>query len=98
MSGTLLWPSPDPPPIPDPAFAGSSKDRPSDTPRGLLAPQWACCCGVTRTVRKPDAPLPNDPDYPRLWQIVNKNNQNRYIEYQKRTSRPIPIVVLIPKG
>ena len=42
--------------------------------------------------------LPNDPDYPRLWQIVNKNNQNRYIEYQKRTSRPIPIVVLTPKG
>ena len=42
--------------------------------------------------------LPNDPDYPRLWQIVNKNNQNRYIEYQKRTSRPIPVVVLTPKG
>ena len=42
--------------------------------------------------------LPNDPDYPRLWQIVNKNNQNRYIEYQKRTSRPIPVVVLTPKA
>ena len=42
--------------------------------------------------------LPDDPDYPRLWQTVNKNNQNRYIEYQKRTSRPIPVVVLTPKG
>ena len=42
--------------------------------------------------------LPGDPDYPGLWQIVNKNNQNRYIEYQKRTSRPIPVVVLTPKG
>jgi deazaflavin-dependent oxidoreductase (nitroreductase family) len=42
--------------------------------------------------------LPNDPDYPRLWQIVNKNNRNRYIEYQKRTSRPIPVVVLTPKS
>ncbi len=42
--------------------------------------------------------LPDDPDYPRLWQIVNKNNQNRYTEYQKRTSRPIPVVVLTPKG
>jgi F420H(2)-dependent quinone reductase len=42
--------------------------------------------------------LPDDPDYPRLWRIVNKNNQNRYIEYQKRTSRPIPVVVLTPKG
>lgn len=42
--------------------------------------------------------LSDDPDYSRLWQIVNKNNQNRYNEYQKRTSRPIPIVVLTPKG
>ena len=41
--------------------------------------------------------LPDDPDYSRLWQIVNKNNQNR-IEYQKRTSRLIPVVVLTPKG
>jgi F420H(2)-dependent quinone reductase len=42
--------------------------------------------------------LPDDSDYPRLWQIVNENNQNRYIAYQKRTSRPIPVVVLTPKG
>ena len=42
--------------------------------------------------------LPDDPDYQRLWQIVNKNNQNRYIEYQKRTSRPIPVVVLEPNS
>ena len=41
---------------------------------------------------------PEDPDYSRLWEIVNKNNQNRYVEYQKRTSRPIPVVVLSPKG
>jgi hypothetical protein len=31
-----------------------------------------------------------------LWQIVNKNNANRYANYQKRTSRPIPVVVLTP--
>ena len=37
--------------------------------------------------------LPADPDYARLWQIVNKNNANRYQNYQKRTSRPIPVVV-----
>jgi deazaflavin-dependent oxidoreductase (nitroreductase family) len=44
------------------------------------------------------AVTPDDPDYPRLWQLVNamKNNRNRYIEYQKRTSRPIPVVVLTP--
>jgi F420H(2)-dependent quinone reductase len=40
---------------------------------------------------------PGDPDYERLWRIVNKNNSNRYTEYQKKTSRPIPVVVLTPK-
>lgn len=42
--------------------------------------------------------LPGDPDYPRLWEIVNnmKGNKNRYIGYQKRTTRPIPVVVLTP--
>ena len=38
--------------------------------------------------------LPADPEYARLWQIVNKNNSNRYAGYQKKTSRPIPVVVL----
>jgi deazaflavin-dependent oxidoreductase (nitroreductase family) len=41
--------------------------------------------------------LPDDPDYTRLWQIVNKNNGNRYEAYQKKTSRPIPVVVLTPR-
>jgi deazaflavin-dependent oxidoreductase (nitroreductase family) len=40
--------------------------------------------------------LPADPDYARLWQIVNKNNGNRYEAYQTKTSRPIPVVVLKP--
>ena len=38
--------------------------------------------------------LPADPDYALLWQIVNKNNSNRYEAYQTKTSRPIPVVVL----
>ena len=37
---------------------------------------------------------PDDPDYPRLWRLVNKNNSDRYTGYQRRTSRPIPIFVL----
>jgi deazaflavin-dependent oxidoreductase (nitroreductase family) len=41
--------------------------------------------------------LPDGPDYARLWQIVNKNNSNRYEAYQKKTSRPIPVVVLTPR-
>jgi deazaflavin-dependent oxidoreductase (nitroreductase family) len=42
--------------------------------------------------------VPGDPDYERLWDVVNnmKNNKNRYIGYQKRTSRPIPVVRLTP--
>lgn len=40
--------------------------------------------------------LPNSLDYARLWKLVNKNNANRYVEYQKKTSRPIPVIVLTP--
>jgi deazaflavin-dependent oxidoreductase (nitroreductase family) len=39
---------------------------------------------------------PSDPDYPRLWKIVNDNNGNRYTAYQEHTARPIPVVVLTP--
>jgi deazaflavin-dependent oxidoreductase (nitroreductase family) len=39
---------------------------------------------------------PSDPDYDRLWKIVNDNNGDRYTAYQERTSRPIPLVVLTP--
>jgi F420H(2)-dependent quinone reductase len=41
--------------------------------------------------------LPDDPDYGRLWQIVNKNNANRYEGYQARTSRAIPVIALTPR-
>jgi len=37
-----------------------------------------------------------DPDYNRVWQIVNENNHDRYSGYQQRTSRPIPVVALTP--
>lgn len=40
--------------------------------------------------------LPSDPDYARLWRIVNANNADRYDGYQARTSRPIPVVRLTP--
>jgi hypothetical protein len=43
------------------------------------------------------AVLPDDADYARLWELVNKNNGNRYNGYQGRTSRPIPVVVLTPR-
>ncbi len=35
-----------------------------------------------------------DPDYPRLWALVNRVNHGRYDGYQQRTNRPIALVVL----
>jgi F420H(2)-dependent quinone reductase len=36
----------------------------------------------------------DDPEYARLWQLVNRVNGNRYDAYQSQTARPIPVVVL----
>ena len=35
-----------------------------------------------------------DPDYPRLWRVVNQVNHGRYDGYQRLTTRPIALVVL----
>lgn len=35
-----------------------------------------------------------DPDYDRLWKLVNDKNGNRYDGYQRKTTRPIPLVAL----
>jgi F420H(2)-dependent quinone reductase len=35
-----------------------------------------------------------DPGYGRLWRLVNDKNGNRYDAYQKKTTRPIPLVAL----
>ena len=39
---------------------------------------------------------PSDPDYERLWKIVNDNNKDRYSAYQRQTSRPIPVIAVTP--
>jgi deazaflavin-dependent oxidoreductase (nitroreductase family) len=36
----------------------------------------------------------SDPDYARLWKLVNDKNGNRYDGYQKKTTRRIPLVAL----
>jgi deazaflavin-dependent oxidoreductase (nitroreductase family) len=46
--------------------------------------------GAARVVEK------SDPDFERLWKIVNENNKDRYTAYQKQTSRQIPIVAVTP--
>lgn len=40
--------------------------------------------------------LPGDPDRDRLWRLVNENNGGRYAQYQTKTNRAIPVVVLTP--
>jgi len=35
-----------------------------------------------------------DPDFARVWKMVNDGNAGRYDAYQKKTSRPIPVVAL----
>jgi deazaflavin-dependent oxidoreductase (nitroreductase family) len=52
--------------------------------------------GPKRLAVTAHAVLPDDPDYSRLWKIVNDNNSGRYDAYQTKTSRPIPVVVLTP--
>ncbi len=47
--------------------------------------------GIAKALR------PEDPEYERLWKIVNENNKDRYTAYQKQTTRPIPVVVLTPR-
>jgi deazaflavin-dependent oxidoreductase (nitroreductase family) len=37
-----------------------------------------------------------DPDYLRLWRLVNAVNHDRYDGYQSKTIRPIPLVVVRP--
>jgi F420H(2)-dependent quinone reductase len=42
--------------------------------------------------------MPDDPDYPRRWTMVDTNNNGRYAQYQKMTQRPIAIVELRPRS
>jgi F420H(2)-dependent quinone reductase len=39
---------------------------------------------------------PSDPDYDRLWKIVNDSNRDRYSAYQKQTARAIPVIAIRP--
>ncbi len=39
---------------------------------------------------------PDDPEFARLWKLVNDKNARRYDSYQAKTERPIPLVALTP--
>jgi deazaflavin-dependent oxidoreductase (nitroreductase family) len=59
-------------------------------------PQAVAQVGTRRVPVTARVVLPSDADYARLWQLVNENNKQRYAAYQRRTPRPIPVVVLSP--
>ena len=40
----------------------------------------------------------DDPDFQRVWRIVDDANGHRYDAYQAKTKRPIPVVALTPAG
>jgi len=52
--------------------------------------------GRSRTNAKAEPIQKGDPDYDRLWALTNQNNGNRYNQYQRKTSRPIPLLRLTP--
>jgi len=54
--------------------------------------------GRRRFAATAQAVLPDDPDYSRLWRIVNVNNADRYDGYQAKTDRPIPVVRITASG
>jgi deazaflavin-dependent oxidoreductase (nitroreductase family) len=39
----------------------------------------------------------DDPDFARVWKLVNDGNGDRYDAYQAKTSRRIPVVALSPR-
>ena len=52
--------------------------------------------GTDRFPATVEALKPGDADYQRLWDLADANNGGRYAAYQRKTSRPIPVVRLRP--
>jgi deazaflavin-dependent oxidoreductase (nitroreductase family) len=59
-------------------------------------PQVEIQVGVRRTAATATVLRPDDPDYHRLFAICNKANRGQFAAYQKKTERPLPVVVLTP--
>jgi F420H(2)-dependent quinone reductase len=59
-------------------------------------PQVAVQIGRSKFVGLASVVERSDPDYDRLWQLMNGTNNGRYDAYQAKTTRPIPLVVITP--
>lgn len=74
----------------------------SPRPPGWLAnvkaePECEIQVGRRRIPVTARATYPDDADYARHWQQVDKVNGGRYSDYQEKTTRPISVVVLTPR-
>jgi deazaflavin-dependent oxidoreductase (nitroreductase family) len=78
------------------ASAGGGPRNPSWYHNLRANPKVVAQLGARRVPVTARIVLPDDTDYERLWELVNANNKQRYAAYQRRTSRPIPIVGLSP--
>lgn len=52
--------------------------------------------GTRRSAAQASVVMPGDPRFDAYWAAVNKVNRDRYTEYQRATSRQIPVVALRP--
>lgn len=70
-------------------------DRPPAWLLNLQAqPQVEVQVGRERRPAKARVVGDGEPDFERLWRLVNDNNSDRYDGYQANTQRRIPVVVL----
>ena len=78
------------------ASNGGSPRAPGWLANLRAAPETEIQVGRRRQKAIARVTLPDDPDYARRWALANAGNADRYNAYQKKTSRPIPIVELRP--
>lgn len=77
--------------------SNDGQDRPPAWLLNLRAsPKVELLRGRQRTAARASVVERGDPEYPRLWRLVNDTNHGRYDVYQSKTQRPIPLVVLTP--
>lgn len=60
-------------------------------------PELEIQIGRERRAARPTVIDRSDPDFPRLWELVNDVNRGMYETYQQRTEREIPVVALDPR-
>jgi len=79
--------------------SNGGSDRPPAWLLNLRAnPGVALQRGRSRTAAQARVVAEDDPEYDRLWRLVNQANHGRYDVYQSKTRRSIPLVVLTPVG